>query len=137
MMRQELDKLISDTVTYLHQEKLLPKKKPKPTPMLEKMEKHLPHVELSEAPQGVVILLTSDEDLPFLKNLARAIQDRICPVKILRENTTQDLSSFTLILSQKKIELNHVLLKRAEEYEKSPEEKKKLWGQICQLLKSS
>ncbi|NGX58931.1 MAG: hypothetical protein KR126chlam3_00072 [Chlamydiae bacterium] len=120
-------------------------KKTNSSPLLfDAIQKHLPHIRLiKEIPtqKQVAILISDDEDLPFLKNIARAIQDRLCSVKLLRKENALDLQPFTLVLSQEKIEgiseKKQILLAKGSHYQNNTAEKQNLWSQICQSLKSS
>lgn len=119
----------------------LPPTKEAPPPMhFQMIQKHLSHVKLVEkipSPKEVAIIVFDKEDLPFLKNLARAIQGRLCSVKIL--SSPSRLESFTLVLTQEKIEElraeKQILLAKASHYETNPTMKKVLWTKLCQLLK--
>lgn len=118
--------------------------KQNPSPMLfSAIQKHLPHIRLiQEIPRvrEVAIVLSEEGELDFIKNIARAIQDHFCPVKILRKTSTANWQSFFLVLTQEKIEEiskeKQILLAKAEHYENNTIEKKTLWSQICQSLKS-
>lgn len=129
-------------------------------PIFSLIEKHLPHIHLLKEPPfmakspQVAILVESKEDLPFLKNLAQAIQSRSCHVKLVSmEKLTQDNSwetffkanDFSLILSQSNQLPPFILLKKPiilapiATYQNNTESKKELWSFLCQkiaLLKS-
>jgi hypothetical protein len=164
-----MDQLISNTIAYLRQEGHLTKSRPiikasplpeqkkvekkkepevvvqppkpvekeAPAPLaFQKIRKHLPGIQLVEqipAPEQVAILVTSQEDL------ARAIQDKFCPVKLLAKPV--QLDAFTFVLASVKPEGmeegRHIRLQAAEVYEQDPTQKKVLWNSLCQLLKSS
>ncbi|MDN3506733.1 MAG: hypothetical protein P0S96_05845 [Simkaniaceae bacterium] len=151
-----MDQLISDTIAYLRQEGYdttrppikkeepvsvkpppPPPVKQVPSPMnLASIQKHLPHIKLVQnipTAKEVAIVVTDKEELPFLKNLARAIQNNLCSVKLLAK--PNNLESYTLVLAQEEIEGLNILLKKSTDYENHPEEKKALWTQLCQLLK--
>jgi len=117
-----------------------PTKKAPPPMHFQTIQKHLPHVKLVEkipSPKEVAIIVFDKEDLPFLKNLARAIQGRLCSVKLL--SSPSHLESFTLVLTQEKIEglkeEKQILIAKASIYETNPTMKKALWTKLCQLLK--
>lgn len=118
-------------------------KKTKETPKLpfETIQKHLPHMQLiKEIPQPalVAIFVLDEKELPFFKNLAKAIQNRFCPVKILSSKHTGNLQDFALIISPKNIptisEKKQLLIASPKVYESNSHEKKLLWSQICQRL---
>jgi len=120
-----------------------PPQRQAPPPMLfQTIQKHLPHVKLVEkipSPKEVAIVVFDKEELPFLKNLARAIQDRLCSVQLF--GGPVHLDSFFLVLAQENIEglskNKQMLLAKATHYENNPTMKKDLWTKLCQLLKSS
>lgn len=109
---------------------------------LDKIQKHLPHFRLiKETPQRkqVAILVFEEKDLPFLKNLAKAIHERFIPVKLI-DGQKIDLEkktweNFELILSNKEVNApRKILLEPIEMYTKNPEMKKLLWSKICHFL---
>jgi len=131
------------------------KKLAEPAPSnLSLLEKHLPHVKLKNTPppapsSGVAILVENKEGLPFLKNLASAIQSRFCKVKLIDVNvldqkqswqTTFEGNPYSLILSQRKQlpeflpKERVILLASIETYQNNTESKKALWSSLCQKL---
>jgi hypothetical protein len=157
-MQSEFQHLVSDTLAFLKQEgHPLEKKKPSPKApkpqevkksvssppslLLDKIETHLPQMRLiKELPKNkqVAIIVHQMEELPFLKKLAKAIEAKLCPVKLLKGESlspSRSLEAFTLILSSKEIPSTPTfLLAPFSTYESDPEEKKKLWSQLCQHL---
>lgn len=107
----------------------------------DRIQKHIPHLHLINeipSPQTALILFEDDRELPFLKNLARAIQTHLAPVKICRWKKENIEENPLLVLtptfhSQFPKELQIQLLS-AEHYQKHAEQKKLLWNQICQRL---
>ncbi|NGX38180.1 MAG: hypothetical protein K1000chlam2_01352 [Chlamydiae bacterium] len=118
----------------------IPKKE---SPLLfEKIQKHLPHMRLMEtipAMQQVAIVIPQDEEMTFFQNLAKAIEERLCPVKWINEEGVSE--EFVLILSQTPLpslpQDKQILLEKVSVYQNNTEKKKQLWLQICQSLKSS
>lgn len=105
------------------------------------IQKHLPHIRLVEKiPQmhQVALIVFEKDDLLFLKNLAKAIQDRICPVKLLdgeKLDRIKDWDIFTLVISQRELPVNQkIILAPITTYQNNVEEKKMLWSTICQHL---
>lgn len=165
-MNSELQELVTDTLTYLRQEGHLCLKKPVPTipapkarPVLqqeppkgkttpqvnssihEAIRKHLPHIRLEEKiPQEnfVTIVVFEKENLPFLKNLALAIQNRFCKVKLLDgtlEKTQAQLHGAKLVISQRELpQKADIVLDSISLYENNTEQKKQLWSLICKKL---
>lgn len=150
--KEEFHQLVSDTLRFLNVEKkpapLLPKKveprveisKPpeKVEPMQTLIKKHLSHIRFTEGPPPipqVAILVFDKNDLPFLKNLARAIQERFCPVKLLDGEKWSHTTSYCFVISQKQVAgKEDILLQPTSFYQSNVEAKKKLWNQICQKL---
>ncbi len=113
-------------------------KQPHGATIPEKIRKHLPHIELIDAiPQmgKVAIVCSKEEDLPFLKNLAKAIQGRFLPVSLLKQHPNQP---YTLVIAQEEISTlspsEQILLDPIEEYQNNTELKKQLWAKICHHL---
>lgn len=108
-------------------------------PIFDLIKKHLPHIELVEkipSASKVAILVFDKSDLPFLKNLAKAIQERFCSVSLLDgQKISPPLEGYTLVLAQEneKFEAN-LFIKAASFYQNDPKEKKQLWTEICTLL---
>ena len=119
------------------------------------VKKHLPHIELiKEIPlppleKGIAILLFHQEDLPFIKKLANAIQTRLCPVKIFDGQKLEKEKSWETLLSDKGISLlltqreelpaplsslPKIVLAQATTYQNNPQEKKMLWKTLCQQV---
>jgi len=142
--------------------KPLPPKQPptseKKDPLFSMITKHLPHMQLKkEIPEmqkaeKIAIVITNQEDLPFIKKLASAIQNRLSPVSIVdgekldRENTWEKWfqgQNISLIITQKDPlptflqEKKQILLAPISTYENNTEQKKELWTQICQRLPKS
>lgn len=129
-----------------------PPKKEEPTPknppqkhvpplLFDTIRKHLPHIQLIDTfpeIQSVAILVKDESDLPFFKNLAKAIEQRFCPVTLLKQENNNHLDRFFLILTQDIIahlpEGKQILLAKREVYENNTSEKKLLWSQICKRL---
>lgn len=111
--------------------------------------KHLPHLKLID-PQAasslpVGILVFDEKELPFLKNLAGAIQKGLCPAKLidagklLAEGKWDSFfreKRYSLLLTQKNGPATYPLipLLSSDEYAAKPDEKKKLWALLCQTL---
>lgn len=122
--------------------KLSPPAQTKKPPLLfETIQKHLPHIKLTEKipeAKSVLILLKEDDDLRFFQNLAKAIEDRFCPVTIRNLGNSNPLASFTLILTQETVthlpQEKQILIAKREKYENNTLEKKLLWSKICEHL---
>lgn len=158
------DMLIHDTIQFLREE--FPhdlviyteeevKKKPEEKNVMNLIERHLPHVKLTasipkkEASGQLVILLVEEvTNLDFYKNLARAIQDRFCPVKIVnatkldKDKSWQEFfkeNSCQLLLTHRQALPSHleavpkILLSAVDTYNNA-ETKKELWLAICKQL---
>ena len=123
-------------------EKKAPSPRPSSPPLLfSSIQKHLPHIQLTEevpSPTLVAIVVSHAKDIPLFHNLASAIQDRFCPVKILTHETLEDLSSFRLVLTEETVphfpSEKQILIAKQAVYENNVSEKKRLWLQICQHL---
>lgn len=123
-------------------EKKAPSPRPPSPPLLfSSIQKHLPHIQLTEevpSPTLVAIVVPHAKDISFFQNLASAIQDRFCPVKIFPQETLEDLSPFCLVLTEEVVSHfpseKQILLEKQTVYENNVSEKKRLWLQICQHL---
>lgn len=108
-------------------------------PVFTLIKKHLPHVRLMEtipSAQKAAILVFDREDLPFLKNLAKAIQDNLCPVSLLDGTKIEwDPAPYSLVIAQENGAIDaDIFLKPASFYEENPTEKKQLWTKLCTHL---
>lgn len=122
-----------------------PAPKKENTPIFDLIKKHLPHVPLIEKipkAQQVAIVVFNNADLPFLKTLAQAIQDRFCLVTMIDGkliDRVKNWESFTLILSQKELDVPvdivvDILLENCGVYGTDQEKKRLLWTKICAHL---
>lgn len=139
----QVKKLVADSLSYIEQEfgPLKPKPKVNKSPPLEKSDLRelitstAPNLKLVDAPRMVAILAADDSELAFLKNLARAIQNQFCPVKLLRVNKNFDAAAYCLVLSTKDLGVkDQILLAPISEYENNPPLKRELWTKICNSL---
>ena len=122
---------------------LKPKQVPRQetTPIFDQIKKHLPHVRLTQtipSQKKVALVVYDKEDLPFLKNLAKAIQERFCPVSLIdgaKVEEGKDWDLYTLVLSQKGGSVNaDIFLEPSSVYTAKGELKKQLWNAICTRL---
>ena len=83
----------------------------------------------------VALVLFSQEDLPFLKNLKSAIEKHHCPVKLIHGDQKVDWDSFELVITQKDVGAKRqIVLASIASYQNNTEQKKSLWSKICSHL---
>lgn len=140
-----LKKIAKDKVEIKKEVSQKPKVNPasvkkNPPLLFETIQKHLPHIKLTEKipePKSVALLLKEDNH-PFFHNLAKAIEDRFCPVEIRDLENTHSLESFSLVLTQEIVakypQDKQILIAKRGNYENNMQEKKLLWSQICKHL---
>ncbi len=118
-----------------------PQKPPPQILIYDKIKKHLPHIKLIQEipkPYQVAVVAFHQGDLAFLKNLAKAIQEHFCTVKLLDGNkisSSEDWKQFHLVITQKKLVADkQILLETIATYQNNTQQKKLLWSTICQHL---
>lgn len=118
----------------------------------------LPHLTiLKEIPtqnpvSEVIIFVKEKSELPFLQNLAKAIQQHFCPVKLIDMQKILALNKENKVFAEKKEalfllpasykeafpkELKGIFLVETKIYAENTEEKKLLWTEICRILQPS
>lgn len=126
--------------------------------MLRLIFDHLPHLTIvKEIPSQnqiseVIIFVKEKNELPFLQNLAKAIQQHFCPVKLIDMQKILALKKENKVFAEKKEalfllpssyketfpkELKGIFLVETKVYAENIEEKKLLWTEICRILKPS
>lgn len=146
---EEFHELVKETINFTKDEYEVSEKQPdtpQPSSMIDSIHTHLPHISLKKPilPKGrVAILVFEETDIPFLKNLAKAIQTHLCPVKLIHAKRLKDPNSlhFQFLIVQKSCSLTFsndmtlIVLDPIQEYEKNIQKKKELWISLCQKLK--